>query len=159
MLVGFPEIAPMRVRINLAALKQTHWHEYLTRFLLGGAITLASGLVARHFGPVIGGLFLAFPAIFPAQATLIEKHEREKKRRAGIPRTLRGRLAAALDARGAATGSVALAAFGLVTWKYLPGNNAVGILAAALAAWLALAVLLWRARKFHVYRWSGRARR
>jgi len=27
----------------------------------------------------IGGLFLAFPAILPASATLIERHEKEKK--------------------------------------------------------------------------------
>jgi hypothetical protein len=32
------------------------------------------GLIAARFGPVVGGLFLAFPAIFPASATLIEKH-------------------------------------------------------------------------------------
>jgi hypothetical protein len=137
----------MRIRINFASLKQTQWHEYLTRFLLGGTITVATGLIAQHFGPVIGGLFLAFPAIFPSGATLIEKHEREKKRRAGIPHTLRGRLAAALDARGAAMGSVALAAFGFVIWRYLPGHNAAGILIAAVAVWLALAVLLWRVRK------------
>jgi hypothetical protein len=141
----------VRIRINLASLKQTQWHEYLTRFLLGGAITVATGLIAKHFGPVIGGLFLAFPAIFPAGATLIEKHERDKKRRAGIPRTIRGRLAAALDARGAAMGSIALAAFGLIVSKLLPLHNAAVILAAALAAWLALAILIWRVRKLHVY--------
>ena len=141
----------MRIRFNLAALKQIQWHEYLTRFLLGGTITLATGLIAKHFGPVIGGLFLAFPAIFPAGATLIEKHERDKKRHAGIPRTIRGRLAAALDARGAAMGSIALAAFALVVWKLLPLGNAAIILAAALALWLALAISLWRVRKFHVY--------
>jgi hypothetical protein len=140
----------MRVRINLASLKQTQWHEYLMRFLLGGAIAVATGLIAQHFGPVIGGLFLAFPAIFPSGATLIEKHESEKKRRAGIPHTLRGRLAAALDARGAAMGSVALAAFGFVIWRYLPGYNGAGILTAAVAVWLALAVLLWRVRKLHI---------
>src|SRR6202050_1816764 len=92
----------MRIRIDVASLKQIEWHEYLTRFLLGGVVTVATGLVAKHFGPIIGGLFLAFPAILPAGATLIEKHERDKKRRAGIPLTIRGRLAAALDARGAA---------------------------------------------------------
>jgi hypothetical protein len=92
----------MRIRFNLNTLKQIKWNEYLTRFLLGGAITVITGLIAKHFGPVVGGLFLAFPAIFPSGATLIEKHEREKKRRAGIPHTMRGRLAAALDARGAA---------------------------------------------------------
>jgi Protein of unknown function (DUF3147) len=141
----------VRIRINLASLKQTQWHDYLTRFLLGGAITVATGLIAKHFGPVIGGLFLAFPAIFPAGATLIDKHERDKKRRAGIPRTIRGRLAAALDARGAAMGSIALAAFGLFVWKLLPLHNAAVILAAALAGWLALAILIWRVRKLHVY--------
>lgn len=140
----------MRLRINLASLEQTQWHDYLTRFLLGGAITVATGLIAKHFGPVIGGLFLAFPAILPAGATLIEKHERDKKRRAGIPRTIRGRLAAALDARGAAMGTIALAAFGLFVWKLLPLYNAAVILSAALALWLALAILIWRVRKLHV---------
>ena len=140
----------MRIRINLASLKQTQWHEYLARFLLGGAISVATGLIAQRFGPVIGGLFLAFPAIFPSGATLIEKHECEKKRRAGIPHTLRGKLAAALDARGAAMGSIALAAFGFVIWRYLPGYNGAGILTAAVAVWLALAVLLWRVRKLHI---------
>jgi hypothetical protein len=30
------------------------------------------GLLAKKFGSTVGGLFLAFPAIFPASATLIE---------------------------------------------------------------------------------------
>jgi len=141
----------MRIRINAASLKQTQWHEYLTRFLLGGFITVATGLIAKHFGPVIGGLFLAFPAIFPSGATLVEKHERDKKRRAGIPLTIRGRLAAALDARGAAMGTIALATFGLLVWKQLPRHNAAVILAAGLAMWLVLAILIWRVRKLHVY--------
>jgi Protein of unknown function (DUF3147) len=141
----------MKIKINLASLKQIQWHEYLTRFLLGGSITVATGLIARHFGPIVGGLFLAFPAIFPSGATLIEKHERDKKRRAGIPHTIRGRLAAALDARGAAMGTIALAAFGLLVWKLLPAHNAAVILTAALTLWLALAILIWRVRKLHVW--------
>jgi hypothetical protein len=140
----------MRIQIDVASLKQIQWHEYLTRFLLGGAITVVTGLIAKHFGPVIGGLFLAFPAIFPSGATLIEKHEREKKRRAGIPHTIRGQLAAALDARGATMGTIALAAFGLLVWKLLPLHNAAVILTAALTGWLTLAVLIWRVRKSHV---------
>jgi hypothetical protein len=140
----------MRIHLNLAPLKQTHWHEYVTRFLLGGIITVATGLIAKHFGPVVGGLFLAFPAIFPSGATLIDKHERDKKRRAGISRTIRGRLAAALDARGAAMGSIALAAFGFLIWQCLPHHNAVVILTTAVSAWLVLAVLLWRVRKLHI---------
>jgi len=141
----------MRIKFNLASLKETQLHEYLTRFLLGGAVTVATGLIASHFGPVIGGLFLAFPAIFPAGATLIEKHERDKKRRAGIQHTVRGRLAAALDARGAAMGTIALAAFGLLVWKLLPLRNAAVVLTGATGLWLALAILIWRVRKLHVY--------
>ena len=48
-------------------------------------MTVVAGLIAARFGPVIGGLFLAFPAIFPASATLIEKHVRESKEKAGLP--------------------------------------------------------------------------
>lgn len=70
----------------------------------GGSIGLACRS-PQKFGPVFGGLFLAFPAIFPASATLLEKHERDKKRKAGIASTVRGRLAAALDARGAVMGA------------------------------------------------------
>jgi len=39
-------------------------------------MTVIAGLIAFRFGPVVGGLFLAFPAIFPASATLIERHGR-----------------------------------------------------------------------------------
>ena len=47
-------------------------------------MTVLAGVIAKKFGPVVGGLFLAFPAIFPASATLIEKHERERKERKGL---------------------------------------------------------------------------
>ena len=45
---------------------------------------MATGIIAKKFGPGMGGLFLAFPAIFPARATLVEKHEKEKKQQAGM---------------------------------------------------------------------------
>ena len=59
----------MIVQFKPSALGQTRWYEYLVRFVLGGAMTVVAGLIAARFGPVIGGLFLAFPAIFPASAT------------------------------------------------------------------------------------------
>jgi len=65
----------------------------MVRFVLGGAVTLCTGLIAEHWGPVVGGLFLSFPAIFPATVTLIERHETEKKSKAGINcRSVAGRL-------------------------------------------------------------------
>ena len=74
----------MRVSFDLAGLKQTTWHEYAKRFLFGGAVTVIAGMLAKIYGPVFGGLFLAFPAIFPASATLLEKHQREKSKQLGF---------------------------------------------------------------------------
>jgi hypothetical protein len=139
----------MVIKANFAALKNVKWHEYVIRFALGGAVTVATGLIAKFFGPVTGGLFLALPAIFPASVTLLEKHEIDKKRRAGIAFTLRGRLAAALDARGAAMGAIALLAFAGLAWRFLPNANVALVLALALAAWLFVATSLWYIRKHH----------
>ena len=133
----------MKISFDFSALKRTQWSEYALRFFFGGAVTVAAGLIARRFGPVVGGLFLAFPAIFPASATLVEKHETEKKRRAGIIDNSRGRKAAALDARGTVLGSVGLGCFAIALWRLLTAWNAALALLAALAIWLVLAVLLW----------------
>jgi Protein of unknown function (DUF3147) len=85
-----PVWTPMIVQLNPSALRQTHWYEFLIRFALGGATALIAGLIASRFGPVVGGLFLAFPAIFPARATLIEKQVREGKEKAGLSGVRRG---------------------------------------------------------------------
>ena len=77
----------MLVKIKVSALRDTHWHEYALRFGLGGLATVCTGLIAEIFGPATGGLFLAFPAVFCASATLIEKHERDRKQKAGLPGT------------------------------------------------------------------------
>jgi hypothetical protein len=68
------------------------------RFVLGGLATIVAGLIAEHWGPLVGGLFLAFPAIFCATATLSEKHERERKQNCGLAGHRRGSDAAGLDA-------------------------------------------------------------
>src|ERR1700726_428131 len=65
----------MRIHFDISALRAAKWYEYALRFLFGGAITVITGVLARRCGPVFGGLFLAFPAIFPASATLVEKHD------------------------------------------------------------------------------------
>ena len=144
----------MLIHLKLSALRQTKAHEYLTRFLLGGAACLAAGWIARQFGPVIGGLFLAFPAIFPASATLIEHHEREKKARAGITHTVRGRLSAALDARGASMGALALVVFAVLVWKGLPGHRSAAVLLGASISWAMVAFALWRLRRLHTRYWT-----
>jgi hypothetical protein len=60
----------MRIRVDYSALKDIHWYEYAARFLFGGAITAVAAMIGSKYGPAVGGLFLAFPAIFPAGATL-----------------------------------------------------------------------------------------
>jgi hypothetical protein len=138
----------VKVKINTSTLRQTKWYEYVTRFLLGGAITVLSGIVAKKFGPVLGGLFLAFPAIFPASATLIEKHETQKKELAGLSAGHRGRDAAALDAAGATMGSIAMLTFAILVWQTLPTHATWLVLAGATLAWLAVSVLIWRVSEF-----------
>ena len=103
----------MRIEIDTSGMGQSHWYEYVIRFVFGGSITVLAGIVAKRWGPEIGGLFLAFPAIFPATATLIQKHEKQKKARFGQDATKRGREAAGIDAAGATIGSIGLMAFAI----------------------------------------------
>jgi hypothetical protein len=142
----------MKVSAQLSALKTTKWYEYAARFLLGGCVTVVAGLLAKYYGPVFGGLFLAFPAIFPASATLVEKHQRQKKRRAGIIETTRGQQAAGLDAGGAILGSLGLAVFALIIWKLLPVWNVWIVFMTAVVCWLGVSVGLWLIRKKHFSR-------
>jgi hypothetical protein len=147
----------MVIKLNFKALERTRWHEYALRFLLGGLITAITGWLAERFGPVVGGLFLAFPAIFPASATLLEKHEREKKREAGIAFTVRGRLAAALDARGAVMGALGGMGFALVALRVLPEDSLWASLLLASATWLVVSSTLWYVRKHHPWARPHRA--
>ena len=76
-----PDMTP--IRFSPSSLREGRWYEYLIRFALGGAVTVFTGIISSRYGPSVGGLFLAFPAIFCASATLIEKHEIRRKREAG----------------------------------------------------------------------------
>jgi hypothetical protein len=133
----------MIVDINLASLKITKPHEYAIRFFFGGLVTAAAGLIAMRYGPVIGGLFLAFPAIFPASATLIESHEKQAKQKAGYDGTSRGRIAAGIDATGTFLGALALLVFAFILYRFLPSHRPTLTLAAASLLWLILSILLW----------------
>jgi hypothetical protein len=137
----------MIVKLQLSALRQTRWYELALRILFGGLATVLTGLIAKSSGPVIAGFFLAFPAIFPSTATLVEKHTKERRRKAGLDGALRAADAVAIEARGATIGSVGLAVFAVVMWLALPHVRAVfGFLLAGLA-WLVLSVAVWEIRR------------
>lgn len=138
----------MLINFEPNVIRRTQWHEYALRFGFGGAITVIAGLIASKFGPSLGGLFLAFPAIFPAAATLAQKHEIEKKRRKGLGEKERGADAAGAEAAGTALGSIGLVAFACVFWWLIPRLEPKWIVfCLALSAWAVVSVALWFARK------------
>lgn len=117
------------VGVEPSKLKETDAKSHAIRFAFGGLITAAAGLIAKQFGPVVGGLFLGFPAILPASLVLVRKRE--------------GKEAAGEDARGAILGSVGLVVFALVVWGV--GTRLVpwAALAVATLVWLFVSVLAW----------------
>jgi len=135
----------VNVRLDTSALKHSHWYGHLLRFVLGGAITVAAGLVAKAFGPAVGGLLLAFPAILPAALILLERSQNEQ---APPPRRgARGRRAVLLAAAGAAMGGLGLVVFALVAWAGLGRTWTPLALAAATLAWAVVAVAAWTVRQ------------
>jgi uncharacterized protein DUF3147 len=134
----------MKIKVNLSAVFKTKWYEYAVRFVIGGSITVAAGLIADRFGPVIGGLFLAFPAIFPASATLIEKHERDRKQQAGVQAGRGSRFAVVLDAIGAAMGGIGMIAFAVLVWQLLPHHATWLVLTLAVLSWFTVSVVSWK---------------
>jgi hypothetical protein len=119
------------VRAQPSKLRQTSIKEYGLRFVFGGVVTAAVGIVATVFGPNIAGLFLAFPAILMASLTLISKHE--------------DRPAAGSDALGACAGSIGLLGFGAVVWALASRGSGVTVLGIASVVWLAVSVGIWAA--------------
>ena len=122
----------MRPGIDPRGLKKTGVAEYAVRFLFGGTVTATTGLIANHYGPVIGGLFLAFPAILPASLTLVKKHD--------------GRRHAADDARGAALGTMGLAIFALFVWHRAVALSPPMLLLSATLAWALTGIVAWAVR-------------
>ena len=135
----------MIVSAKLSRLGQTKWWEWLVRYVFGGVVTAIAGVIAKEFGPVVGGLFLAFPGIFPAGVTLVERHEKEKKRQQGYRGTPRGRKVAAVLAAGAVPGCVGLLAFAGAVWL-APRLASWQTLVIAAIAWTAVSALAWVAR-------------
>lgn len=137
----------MRIKAQPSALKETSWKSYLIRFAFGGLITAAAGLIAKKFGPAIGGLFLAFPAILPAGLTLVAQQNEKREKQHGKPAPLRGLQAAGVNAAGAAIGSLGMIAFGGVVWALAARLPAAAALSLAALAWVLVSLAGWIVRQ------------
>jgi len=122
-----------RPELEPGQLRELKGRDLGIRFAFGAATSAVAAGLTLAFGPRVGGVMLAFPAILAASLTLIADDE--------------GSAQAREDSRGAILGGVALAAFAAVcVWLFgrLPGG-VVLLVAAVVWAVVALGLyfLLW----------------
>jgi hypothetical protein len=120
----------MNAGLSLRRLRKIRPLEHALRFCFGGAITAAALKLTEVYGPGVGGLFLAFPALLPATATRLGQHD--------------SRRAAFDEARGTIAGSVGLVSFPLVVWIAAGKFADRTTLVLALGSWLVVSALAWR---------------
>ncbi len=132
------------VTVRPAALRTTKWWEYAERFVFGGLITAVVGIIGKLYGPVVAGLFLAFPSILPCSITLAAKHEQKKHRAEGEQIALeRGKSVVSDETSGTMAGSLGLAVFGAVVWFGMGRIPASLVLIAATLMWCAVGMAVW----------------
>jgi uncharacterized YccA/Bax inhibitor family protein len=139
----------MRLKLQTNSLRQTSPMEYTRRFVFGGMVTVIATLIANKWGPVIGGMFLAFPGIFPAGVSLVEEHKTERESKAGKRGVAVARAQASVQAAGASAGTWGLAGFGLVVWKESAIHPLPIMLVCAGLAWAVLSWTVWMLRDKH----------
>jgi Inorganic pyrophosphatase len=135
----------MQINVDPSVTGKTRWYEYAIRFLFGGLITPLAGIIAKKFGPVIGGLFLAFRRSFQPAQPLIEKHEKQKKKEEEGAQ--RGKEAASTEGAGSEMGSLGLLVFAVSVWQFATLYNTGMVLTGATLSWLTVSVLIWYFRK------------
>ncbi len=119
------------VGFSFGAAKDAPLRDLVVRFGFGFVVSAVAGVIAMTLGARAGGIMLGFPAILPATLTLIEKKQSEQD--------------AEHDDIGAILGAAALIVFAIVGWQLFPRIAAAGALAAAAAAWLVAALVLYAA--------------
>lgn len=103
----------------------------LVRFAAGMLTSIVAGSLTLAFGPRVGGIMLAFPAILVASLTLIYRQEDAHEARE--------------DARGAIAGGVALTVFAVVFTLLIGHTSGPLTLLIAAAAWVVVALGLYGA--------------
>ncbi|SEK55523.1 DUF3147 family protein [Nonomuraea pusilla] len=119
-----------RIRVKPSKLRHTPVRGLVLRFVFGALVSVIAGVVGQRWGPLAGGVFLAFPAILGATLTLIEEEEHQ-------------RALAAQDAVGAVLGAVGMIAFAGCVWALAGRLPAPLVLGVATAAWALVAAILY----------------
>ncbi len=144
----------MRIRVDLAPLKESSASGHVLRFAIGGVVTTCTALLANATGPKVGGLLLALPAILPTGIAFIV---RLQNRKAGASaRGDRARRAAVIETTGASAGGIGMIAFALIAWQFFGRWPPWLTLAAALAGWTLVALVAWLVRKANWRRCLGK---
>lgn len=100
-------------------------HDLAIRFAFGAGVSVVAAVIGKAFSPVVGGMFLAFPAILPATLTLLEKKH--------------GTEDAEHDNRGAVLGALGLVAFALTAASLFGRIGPPLVLVAATVSWVVVA--------------------
>src|SRR5215218_8016064 len=107
--------------------------DLVVRFVFGAITSAVAGSLSILFSPIVGGVFLAFPAILAASLTLIAEEEDTTETRE--------------DGRGAVVGALGMAAFAAIGVAAFTKIAWPLALAAACCAWAIVAIglylLLW----------------
>ncbi|MEU8269564.1 DUF3147 family protein [Sphaerisporangium sp. NPDC049002] len=127
-----------KIRADPSKLRHISPAALAVRFAFGAAVSVVAGLAGIRWGPVAGGIFLAFPAVLAATLTLIEAQEHS-------------RFLAEQDVRGALLGAVGMIAFALCVWALAARIPTVVAMGIATTAWAVVAtslyLLIWGARR------------
>jgi uncharacterized membrane protein (GlpM family) len=115
-----------QIKVSPKELKDTQVRDWLIRFAFGAGVSAFAGIVSALAGPLVGGLFLAFPATLLASVTLVAQEEgvREAREEAG----------------GATFGTLGLLPFAVVLAVLVSRVPVWLALVAATAAWALVAV-------------------
>jgi uncharacterized membrane protein (GlpM family) len=119
----------VRVGVDLSKLREVSQRDLWIRFGAGAGTSLAAALVGLAGSTRLAGPLLAFPAIYLAGLTLVERKE--------------GPDEAHEVARGAVVGAVALAAFAVATALLATAVAWPVALLAATASWAVVAAAIY----------------
>lgn len=114
--------------IRFEALRRVAPADIGLRFAFGALVSMVAAIIGHVTTPIVGGLFLGFPAILPATVTLLEKRDGEAQ--------------AVSDVRGAVFGAAAMIVFAVVAAALLIRSAWVALLL-ALLAWVVVSGLLY----------------